>query len=295
MANPNMLVVLGTSPDSYFLGYGRRLFVEGMPEAFAAHARDKLHIAMTTWISMNPALDTWVDFNVQTNEFHFNADIGQDIRDHLSGVNGKAAAEFITFSDDPDPARFFLKGKQHAWWTAKLNDTLIQGIVAQQKSITGFDGAVTGVLFGKGNTFITMLSGGFVGSLDGEARAADHALNKVLSEFSKGWCIERGSTLCFYDSAYFFLKFKQPGGSTIQMRWNLPPNMATRLTELQEIAKTPEEQQLLLIEDQRALQLAQMRMNMEMGAYNGMANLMTRGAANIAAAASGGYVVERRW
>ncbi|KAJ7500977.1 hypothetical protein B0H11DRAFT_1993232 [Mycena galericulata] len=294
MSNPVILVVLGTSPDSYFLGCGRRHFVENMPESFTNHAKTKLHIAMTTWISMSKTLDTWVDFNVATNEFHF-ANIGQDIRDHLSGTNGKVAAEFVTFSDDPDPAHFFLKGKQYAWWSAKLNDGLIQGIVGQQKSIQGFDASVTGVLFGKGQTFITMLSGGFVANLDSDARDPDHALKKVLTEFSQGWCIERGSTLCFYDSTYFFLKFKQPGGNTIQMRWNLPPDIAAKLEELREIAQSPEEQQLLIQEDQASINLAQMRINNEMQGYSAMASIMNRGALNIAAAASGGAVVERRW
>jgi len=290
-----MLVVLGTSPDSYFLGYGRRHFVENMPESFTNHAKTKLHIAMTLWISMSKTLDTWVDFNVATNQFHFNADLGRDVLDHLSGTNGKVPAEFITFSDDPDPTHFFLKGKQHAWWTAKLNNPLIQRIVGQQKSIPGFDASVTGIIFGKGETFITMLSGGFIANLDGDACAPDHALNKVLVEFSQGWCIERGSTLCFYESSYFFLKFKQPGGNTVQMRWNLPPNMAAKLAELQEIAQSPEEQQLLVQEDQASVTLAQMRMNNEMQGAMAMANIMNRGALNIAAAASGGTVVERRW
>ncbi|KAJ7105566.1 hypothetical protein C8R44DRAFT_806455 [Mycena epipterygia] len=294
MANPVPLIVLGTSPDSYFIGYGRRHFVENMPESFTNHANTKLVVAMTLWISMNKTLDTWVDFNVATNEFHFNADIGRDIIDHLSGANGKVAAEFITFSD-ADPAHFCLKGKQHAWWTANFKDSLIQGIVAQQKSVPGFDASVKGILFGKGQTFITMLSGGFIANLDTDASAPDHALNKVLVEFREGWCIERGSTLCFYDSTYFFLKFKQPGGSTIQMRWNLPPNMATKLAELQQIAQTPEEQQLLLQEDQAWVNLAQARINGEMQGYSAMASVINRGALNIAAAASGGRVVERRW
>jgi hypothetical protein len=64
----------------------------------------------------------------------------------------------------------------------------------------------------------------------------------VLVEHSDGWCIERGSTLCFYDSRYFFLKFRRPGEILVKMHWNLPPNMNTKSAELKEVAKQPEEQ-----------------------------------------------------
>jgi hypothetical protein len=62
-----------------------------------------------------------------------------------------------------------------------------------------------------------------------------------LSQYSEGWCIERGSTLCIYDSQ-FFLKFKRPGQSQIKLHWNLPEAAGTKLRELMELMKQPEEQ-----------------------------------------------------
>jgi hypothetical protein len=65
---------------------------------------------------------------------------------------------------------------------------------------------------------------------------------QVLVQYGEGWCIERGSTLCFYDSRYFFLKFKRPGESGIKMHWNLPPHMNEKYHELRNLAEQPEEQ-----------------------------------------------------
>jgi hypothetical protein len=83
--NPNTLIVLGSSPDSYFIGYGRRYFAENMPESLTNHAKDDLSVSMTQWIrcarfqlslllrltclrsgSMSKALDTWVSHNTAT-------------------------------------------------------------------------------------------------------------------------------------------------------------------------------------------------------------------------------------
>ncbi|KAJ7828359.1 hypothetical protein B0H14DRAFT_3873320 [Mycena olivaceomarginata] len=243
-ANPNTLIVLGSSPDSYFIGYGRRYFAENMPESFTKHAKEDLSISMTQWISMSKALDTWVSHNTATGKFHFNGNINQDIRDHLSGVNGKAAAEFLSFPDCDDPAHYFVKCKNAGVWNAFLKDYFVQILRTAGTVAENFDAGLTGMLFGKGKTYILMLKGGFSADVDDDEVTSEeeHPLYKVLMEYSNGWCIERGSTLCFYDSRYFFLKFKRPGESVVQMRWNLPPNMNAKLAELREVAEQPEEQ-----------------------------------------------------
>jgi hypothetical protein len=64
----------------------------------------------------------------------------------------------------------------------------------------------------------------------------------VLLEYQTGWCIDRASTLCFYDSQYFFLKFKKPGDPQIKMHSNLPIHVASKYRELRELANQPEEQ-----------------------------------------------------
>ncbi|KAJ6568850.1 hypothetical protein B0H19DRAFT_1256555 [Mycena capillaripes] len=244
-ANPNTLIALGSSPDSYFIGYGRRYFAENMPQSFTKHAREDLSVSMTQWISMSKDLETWVSYNTATGKFHFNGNINQDIRDHLSGANGKAAAEFVSFPDCDDPAHHFVKCKNTGVWNAFLNDYFVQILKKAGTVADNFDAGLTGMLFGKGKTYILMLKGGFSADVDDDEVTSDpeeHPLYKVLMEYSDGWCVERGSTLCFYDSRYFFLKFKRPGESVIQMRWNLPPNMNAKLAELREEAEQPEEQ-----------------------------------------------------
>ncbi|KAF8205273.1 hypothetical protein K438DRAFT_1964355 [Mycena galopus ATCC 62051] len=226
--NPNTLVVLGPSTESYFIGHGRRHFVENMPQGFTNHAKTDLNVSMTPWIRYNcpysqyPAwlniysrgstsktLDTWITYNAATTKVHFNGDIKQDIRDHLS------AAEFVSFPDDDTPGHYFVKGKNNGAWNAHLSPYFIQQLNSV-KSQTGFIADID----------------------DDEITEADHPLCKVLMQYNSGWCIERGSTLCFYDSRYFF---KRLGGSEIQMHWNLPPDMHAKLLELREIAQRPEE------------------------------------------------------
>ncbi|KAJ7342515.1 hypothetical protein DFH08DRAFT_240518 [Mycena albidolilacea] len=248
--NSNTLIVLGSSPDSYFIGHGRRHFVENMPTSFTNHAKTDLNISMVLWISMSKNLDTWISYNTATTNFHFNR-VNQDIADHLSGANGKAAAAFVSFPDSTDPAYYFVTGKDHATWNAFLDDYLIQKL-SEAKTLVGatFDAALTGMLFGKGRTHIFTFQTGFLADLDDdEVPSEEHPLHKVLVQYN-GWCIERGSTLCFYDSRYFFLKFKRPGDSQIQMNWNLPPNMDAKLRALQNAAQQPEEQMALMQESQ---------------------------------------------
>ncbi|KAJ7812328.1 hypothetical protein B0H14DRAFT_3150394 [Mycena olivaceomarginata] len=256
--NPNMLIVLGSSPDSYFIGYGRRYF-ENMPESLTNHAKDDL--------AMSKALDTWVSHNTVTGKFHFNGNINQDIRDHLSGANGKAAPEFVSFPDCDNPAHYFVKGKSVGVWNAFLDDYFVQKLRKTGADVKDFDAGLTGVLLGKGKTYILMFQASFLGDVDDdEVTSEDHPLYKVLVEYSDGWCIERGSTLCFYDPRYFFLKFRRPGESLIQMHWNLPPNLNAKLAELREVAEQPEEQIALMQEEQTWKQVAKMRMSTEIGA-----------------------------
>ncbi|KAJ6489934.1 hypothetical protein C8R45DRAFT_992162 [Mycena sanguinolenta] len=292
----NTLIAFGSSPDSYFIGHGRRHFVENMPEGFMNHAKTDLNIGMTLWISTNPALGSWITHNVATGKFHFNANINQDIRDHLSGVNGKAAANFVSFPNCSDPGHFFVKGKNTGAWNASLDNYFIQKLNVARGEVANFDTGLTSILFGKGKTYILMFQAGFLADLDeDEVSSEEHPLYKVLAQYSDGWCIERGSSLCFYDSRFFYLKFKRPGQSEIKMHWNLPINMNEKLLELRQLAEQPEEKAALMQEEQAWMQVSQMRMNSEMQMTNMMANAIRRGGLGILAAASGGNVeiVER--
>jgi hypothetical protein len=74
-------------------------------------------------------------------------------------------------------------------------------------------------------------------------------VKQTIQEFSEQtkadgvpWLIQKGSSLCQYDSRYFFLAFKQENNPTIQYRWNLPPEMNSKLEDLRRVADLPEEQ-----------------------------------------------------
>lgn len=91
-ASPNMLIVLGPSPESFYVGYGRRHVCENMSPSFTKHASSALNISMTLWIrcgvlsfflidgvvlltlilnllsSMNRTMEHWVDYNIATDQ-----------------------------------------------------------------------------------------------------------------------------------------------------------------------------------------------------------------------------------
>ncbi|KAJ7146912.1 hypothetical protein C8R44DRAFT_724619 [Mycena epipterygia] len=252
--NPNTLIVLGSSLDSYFISYGRRHFVENMSESFIAptdrpeYLHDIVDKVRIKAIAPFPRLTQYI--------VHFNRSILPDVRDHLTDTNSKAAADFVTFPDSDNPTHYFIKGKKQGAWSAMLQNYFIQELNKMKADVRNFDAGITGMLFGKGKTHIYLFRVGFLADFDDEIDSLEHPLYKVyivdlldsspklishtcvqiLVQYSKGWCIERGLTQCFYDSKFFFLKFKRPGESQIKMHWNLPLNMATRLRELKEQA-----------------------------------------------------------
>ncbi|KAJ7144617.1 hypothetical protein C8R44DRAFT_865519 [Mycena epipterygia] len=265
-----------------------------MPPAFANHANTALNVIMTNWISVSNSTDRWIAYDVGTDKFHFNADIAQDIRDHLSGVNGKFAAEFISFPDGEEQNYYFVKGKNRGVWNAVLPDYFIQKLSNLQRTIPNFDLGLKGILFGKGKTNICMFETGFAADFDEEeVPSNDHPLCKAFLEFSgEGWCLQRGS-LCLYDSRFFFLKFQKPGENLVRMSWNLPINMATKLDELKQLAEQPEERMAWMQEEQMWMNVVQTRIRNRQNGINMLVNVTTRGSLNVLAAAYPGSVVER--
>ncbi|KAJ7153250.1 hypothetical protein C8R46DRAFT_1357155 [Mycena filopes] len=294
MPDPNTLIVFGSSADSFYIGHGRRHFVENMPEGFTDHAKTELNISMTLFISVSKALDSWVTYNAATTNFHFNANIDQDIRDHMSAANGKSAADFVAFPDSEDPTHYFIKGKNEGTWNAVLDTYFVEQLNALKTESPNFDLGLTGMLFGKGKTFICLFKGGFYADVDDEvaANSGEHPLYQILTQYAEGWCIDRASTLCFYDSRYFFLKFKQPGQNQIKMHWNLPPDMGARLAQLREQAAQPEEQMAQMREDQQWLNLVQTQMNTQVQMNNMLNRQMERTGLGVLAAVAGGTIVE---
>ncbi|KAJ7061803.1 hypothetical protein C8F01DRAFT_1252582 [Mycena amicta] len=294
--NPNTLIVMGNSPDSFYVGYGRRHFVQGMSPSFTEHAKTELNVTMTLWVSMSSDLENWVDFNVASDQFHFNGNIDPNIRDHLTGTNGKTPTQFITFPDTPSSQNyFFSKGKNLGSYNCALPTHFIQHITMVKDEVgENFGRALTGVLFGKGKTSVMCFEEGFLAHFDeNEVKEEDHPLYKILSEFADGYSIERGSSLCFYDSRFYFLKFRKRGEGVTKMRWNLPVTMTAKLQELQEIATHPEEHAAQVVEDNQWLAVAQRRMGAQMQANDMFNQTIIHAGLSFHAAASGGVIVER--
>ncbi|KAJ6559446.1 hypothetical protein DFH09DRAFT_1161614 [Mycena vulgaris] len=259
--SPNTLVLLGASSDSFYVACGRRHVAQNMPLSFTNHANSALSVPATLWISMSQSMEHWVDFNVATEDYHFNANLQQDVHEQLAGTNGKMRAEFITFLDVAKSGAFFAKGPGAGEWRGTLPSRVIKTLSDLQRDAPAIANDVTGVLFGKGDTSIYLTSTAFFTDLDGEAGADDHPLNKVCREFDEGWSIERGSTLCFYDSRYFFLKFKRSRSNTMELRWNLPPAAGATLAELRQIAHQPDELLAICQEEEKWAQIGLQRIN----------------------------------
>ncbi|KAF7314252.1 hypothetical protein MKEN_00897700 [Mycena kentingensis (nom. inval.)] len=197
MSSANTLIVFGATPDAYFVGHGRRFFIENMPPGFTEHVKERMNISMTTWISINNVTSSWMCFDVATDNFTFSAATNQDIRNNLSGVNG---ADFVTYPHTADRSHYVLKGKQSGTYNAVLDDAVIKRILDVKQGVgANFDVAFQGMLFGKGDTSIMMFSGGYFVTLDEEVKKAGdaHPLVEVLSQYnSSEWSVQKGSTLC---------------------------------------------------------------------------------------------------
>ncbi|KAF7345317.1 hypothetical protein MSAN_01908500 [Mycena sanguinolenta] len=269
-ASRNTLIVMGSGPDSFFVGHGRRYFVENMPESFTTHVETNFVICMTKWISMGKSMDTWVVYNMATDNFHFHG-INPELRDYICGTNGKFAAGFVSFPDrdDNSPFQYFVKGKKDHWH-AVLNNPLSQRIGTVKAEEANFDKELTGILFGKGKTYILMFCAGFLVNFDEETSYEEHPLYKVVQQYNEpGWCIEPQSTLCFYDSRYFFLKLKRLGeDGEVKMHWNLPPAIDVRLRNLIQQTEEPEEKNAVIEGEQMCLELIKTRVAREQAIEN---------------------------
>ncbi|KAF7291543.1 hypothetical protein HMN09_01245400 [Mycena chlorophos] len=196
MTGASTLIVLGATRNAYYVGHGRRFFVEGLPESFMEHAKNSLVISRTPWISMNNVTGAWICHDIVSGNFHFNADIDPTLRGKLAGMNG---AEFVTLPHNPDPKFHCVKSKATGTWSAVLPDRMVSDLTATkvgERTSTTFDNSFKGILFGTGTTYLVMFNWGFLASLDDDVRLdSEHPLNQILKQFNTGWGLEHGSTL----------------------------------------------------------------------------------------------------
>ncbi|KAJ7912012.1 hypothetical protein B0H13DRAFT_2008274 [Mycena leptocephala] len=263
---PNTLVAFGANEDSFFLGHGRRHTFRGVTDEFAAQVQGvDLPITQTEWISFDPTGTKYIAKNDDRKQFCHSTDISQDLIGHLKTNGGS----FITLGSGDN---YFIK--HNKGWNARLPPKHLENIVQLKPVVNNFDSALRGLLFGHEQSHIFLFTGGFVSDLNEETQNdAEHPLTKVLTEFDEDWCIEPGSTLCPYSDRYFFLKFKKPNDTVIQMRWSLPNSMSEELAELKQLAESSEDQifltQLRMVDMQRqqtqaALAMQQLRMQSQL-------------------------------
>ncbi|KII95821.1 hypothetical protein PLICRDRAFT_34775 [Plicaturopsis crispa FD-325 SS-3] len=216
------------------------------------------------WISIDSNNEVWVLRNKYTSKFHFDTRLNRNIYEHLAGTNGKVKAKFVSFPVEKDP-QWFIKLDNRGGWTAHMEQRYIDAANGLRKTVPNFDLGLTGILFGHEGSHIYQFERGFAYHLLGDSAEEDSLLRKTLEEFldhNDPWCIQEGSTLCFYDSRYFFLQFKRPSGSQIQQRWCLPDTMAAKMTELVRLSETPEEREAMAAGEQAALAAAIARANL---------------------------------
>jgi hypothetical protein len=73
-----------------------------------------------------------------------------------------------------------VKGKSAGVWNAFLDDYFVQKLRKTGAEVKDFDAGLTGMLFGKGKTYILMFQAGFLADVDDdEVNSEDHPLYKV--------------------------------------------------------------------------------------------------------------------
>ncbi|KAJ7638050.1 hypothetical protein B0H17DRAFT_1106375 [Mycena rosella] len=292
---PNTLVVFGADPEAFFLGHGRRHTFQGVSEGFSKQVQGvDLPITQAGWISFDPAGTKYIAKNDNREQFCHSTDISEELLNHLK-TNG---ATFVTLG--PDDTYFI---KHNKGWHARLPPKQLENVTALKPQVgPNFDSAIRGLLFGHDQSHIFLFAGGFISDLNEETQKdAEHPLTKVLTEFDEGWCIEPGSTLCPYSDRFFFLKFKQPKDTVIQMRWSLPNLMSEKLAELKQLAESPEDQMFLtqlrmtdMQLQQAKASLAMQNLNMQMQMNDMVCQTMIN-AGNSIKLATGDYVEVRRY
>ncbi|KAJ7859178.1 hypothetical protein B0H14DRAFT_3446815 [Mycena olivaceomarginata] len=254
---PNTLVVFGANPDSFYLGHGRRHSFQNMPDAFAKQVQGvELPITQTSWISFNP---TGTKF-IARNEDQKRSTYSTDVQDLITHIKNDGVA-FATLGIDDS---YFVKHPQGGWH-ARLSPLYTENIkyLITHVGSDKFDHMIKGASCCLDTTRATYSSPPMALSrfLNEETKKdPEHPLTKVLTEFDEeGWCLEPGSTLCPYSDRYFCLRFKKPGNSLIQIRWELPDFMKQQLAVLKEQTKSPGDQQFLA--ELRRSEIQQIQMN----------------------------------
>ncbi|KAJ7325784.1 hypothetical protein DFH08DRAFT_968427 [Mycena albidolilacea] len=252
-----------------------------MPDAFAKQVQGvELPITQTSWISFN---STGTKF-LASNEDQKRSTYSTDVQDLITHIKNDGVA-FATLGIDDS---YFVKHPKGGWHArlSPLHTENLKYLITHVGS-DKFDHMIKGPLFGYDKSHIFLITNGFIAVLNEEtkkrSRAPAHQVehitrkSQVLTEFDKeGWCLEPGSTLCPYSDRYFFLRFKKPGNSLIQIRWELPDFMKQQLAVLKEQTKSPEDQQFLA--ELRRSEIQQIQMNnalamQEMNILRDMSNM----------------------
>ncbi|TFK31763.1 hypothetical protein BDQ12DRAFT_739803 [Crucibulum laeve] len=283
MAEINIVVALGPSEDSYFLGVGRRAVYNKVPQSLVDKLNGgELPVVRTSWINIDKTGRYWCGENFVGPNVMYEIQAGCTLQSHIT----QSGAQFITFPDYDDASTdpwFFIKHKNLGHWNASLPHFYINTLNVIREHVTNFDNALKWIIFGKGGTHIYQFENGFLANLEGPHEDPDHALNQALRQFDPEhntsivqgqWMVDRGSSISLCDHRYFFLKFKNTHTKLYELRFSLPPHLDTKLKELLALAKTPEEQQALTIETQNVMSQVNAHISTQTSINNMLNNTM---------------------
>ncbi|PPQ80852.1 hypothetical protein CVT26_015180 [Gymnopilus dilepis] len=219
---PNPVVAFGSSEHSFYIGCGLQYFAIGMPQSLLGTI-SKLPAIKLSWLATDAQAQGWVAYDSHEKTFHFDPTIPKELLEKLKGQ-----AEYVTLGPSKD--RYFVKLPATAW-TANLPDEAVKDHQELRARLgPNFD-----------TTLIYGLSVGFLPLLDDDAKGGK--LEQVLKEKEDDWLIERGSSLCQWNANYFYLMFKHIPTGRVQIVWELPEQMNTKLWELRKYADTPKGRQ----------------------------------------------------
>ncbi|KAF8868532.1 hypothetical protein BD779DRAFT_947967, partial [Infundibulicybe gibba] len=174
----NMLVVFGSSPESYLVGCGRRFSWKNFPQSLTEIIQSGgLTMPNTAWISVTRDMKNWVALNRMTAKRYFSPGLESGIRDQLLGIQSNV--KHVSFGD-ADFGEFVVTRYYSSAWYGRLRSPLLAESKTLQRDRPNFDGNLEAIIIGQGENHIYALTNGFVAYFDDAVDAdPDHPLPKV--------------------------------------------------------------------------------------------------------------------
>lgn len=228
---PIAVVAFGSSESSFYIGCGMRYHAIGVPNNLAQTLPKKPPKDMA-WLSMDGTATAWILREKNRHLFYHSPNLPTAV------VKSLKEATYVTLGPTKD---WYFVGLGEGQWTANLPEAELE-VSNRVRAGMGakFYSTLTGIVFGKGATVLLMFQDTIRGFVDTEVGGTD-LFELVKEHVEEGrWSLEPGSSICQWNTNFFYLIFKNKVTGDMKIRWNLPDTMHTKLVKLLEYTVTPQ-------------------------------------------------------